>query len=194
MKKTLLLTLLFIPFSAFSQAECIFKVRILQNPPSSTAIISWDTDDKMDMAQWPGVEAKEIADTFKVYHVCMDNGVSVIQAIRPHEKEDEFGFRAGYQIVFWNDNAPAELKDITIGDCVFFKITPFFKTNCMPSGFDRPIELNGVWVSVPQNESNNIYSVEPSSIHKLQPSDCNCEGGQKDINSRQKAILDWWGK
>lgn len=194
MKKILLLTLLFNPFRAISQTECIFNVKILQNSPSLTDIISWNTDDKKYISICPEVEAKEIADTFKVYHVCMDNGVSVIQAIRPNEKEDEFGFRTGYQIVFLNDNAPAELKEITIDDCVFFKIIPFFKANRMPSGLNRPIELNGVWVSVPQNESNNIYSVEPSSIHKLQPSVCNCESEQKDINSFHKDILDWWGK
>lgn len=194
MKGILLLTLLFIPFRAISQAECIFNVKILQNAPSITDIIRWDNDDKMDITRWPDVEAKEIADTFKVYHVCMDNGVSVIQAIRPHEKEDESSFRAGYQIVFWNDNAPTELKKMTIGECVFIKIIPFFKANRMPSGLDRPIKINGIWVYVPQYASSNIYSVEPSSIHKLQPSDCNCESEQKDINSLQKDILDWWGK
>ena len=142
----------------------------------------------MDISQWPEVEAKEIADTFEVYYLCTDNGVSVLQAVRPHEKVDEFGFRDGYQIVFRNECAPAELKEIAIGDCVLFKIIPFFRANRMPSGFDRPIELDGIWISVPQDASSNIYHIEPSSFYKLTFKDCKCDSTQNLISNPEESI------
>ena len=174
MKKIVLLALLFLPFMAFSQAECKFNVKILQNPPSLIDITRWDNDDEMEISRRPEIKSKEIADTFIITHFCIDNGVSVIQAIRIHEKEDEFGFRCGYQIVFWDENAPVELKEITTGDCVSFKIIPFYKADRMPSGFDRPIKLDGIWILVPQYASSNIYYVAPSSISKPASRDCDC--------------------
>lgn len=188
MKKLVLFALLFLPFWANSQDDCKFNVTILQNPPSMIDLIRRNHYDEMAISQRPDVEAKEIVDTFEVYRYCTDNGISVIQAIRPHEKEDEFGFKTGYQVVFRNDNAPAELKELTIGDCVFFKIIPFFKANRMPSGLHRPIELNGVWVSVPQYASDNIYSVEPSSIYKLTSIDCDCDSTQNLISNPEESI------
>lgn len=196
MKKIAILTFLFLTLSAFAQEKCRTQIELLQGPPSLFDIVGLDQEDQMTISQWPEVEAKEITDTFKVYRLCTDNGVSVLHAIRPHGGRDEWGSSEGYQIVFWNDRAPIELKEIAAGDCALFKIKPFFKTNRMPGGVtgDPPIELDGVWISVTMYESTNIYSIEPSSIHKLQPSDCNCESEQKDINSLQKDILDWWGK
>ena len=45
----------------------------------------------------------------------------------------------------------------------------------MPSGIDRPIELDGVWISVPQNASSNIYHIESSIICRLTSGDCACD-------------------
>ena len=196
MKKISILPLLFLSLSSFAQEKFITKIEILQDPPSIFDIAVLDHEAQMTISQWPEVEAKEITDTFKVYRVCTDNGVSVLHAIRPHGEGNGWSFREGYQIVFWYDSVPAELKEIAAGDCFFFKIKPFYKTNRMPGCLtgDPPIELNGVWISVIMYESSNIYSIEPSSIRKLQSSNCNCESEQKDINSLQKDILDWWSK
>lgn len=185
MKKIVLLTLLLFSFRAFSQVECKFKVKILQDSPGLSDVIGWEHDDEMVVSQWPDAKAKEIADTFEITHYCIDNGVSVVQAIRPHEKRDELGFRDGYQIVFWNENAPAELKEIATGDCFFIKIIPFFKANRMPSGLDRPIKLNEVWISVPQYASSNIYYVAPLGIYKLTPIDCNCDKKLLPLNDSE---------
>lgn len=188
MKQIVLITFLFLSFRAFSQVDCKFYVRILQNPPTIVAVSAWDHDDEMSISECPELKAEEIADTFMVYHLCVDKGVYVIQAIRPHEQEDEFGFRHGYQIVFWDETAPAELKELTTGDCIFMKIIPFYKANRMPGGLGRPIKLDGVWISLPQYESDNIYHVESSSIYKLTQSDCDCDSRILHLNEFKEAI------
>ena len=75
MKQIVLITFLFLSFRAFSQVECKFYVRILQNPPTIVAVSAWDHDDEMSISECPELKAEEIADTFMVYHLCVDKGV-----------------------------------------------------------------------------------------------------------------------
>ena len=172
MKHIILLFFSFVPLIAFSQCECKYKIKILQYPPNFSTEKEWDCEDEVFISQYPDSKAIEITDTFLVYSVCTDNGVTVIQTIRPNEEVDEFGFRNGYQIVSLNKNTPSEFTGLISGDCVFMKIIPFFKANRMPGDLDRPIQLEDVWMVVHQTESGNIYKVDSSCFYRLSPSDC----------------------
>jgi hypothetical protein len=58
----------------------------------------------------------------------------------------------------------------------------------MPGSIDRPIKLDGVWISLPQYASDNIYHVEPSIIYKLTPSDCDYDSRILQLNEFKEAI------